>query len=115
MRNIRYKWTFLLLNTICSIYKCQEEVGNKTKGIKKYIIVLNVPNSTHGNSVVSLPRKPRNIKLSIKNHEILRAISLSLFDKQTLVSITGKAYNITTDNANAQIPIVLFNIERNMA
>lgn len=74
-----------------------------------------MPNSTHGNSVVSIPKKPRNRKFKIKNHDILREDSLSVVDIPILLSINGNIYNITTDNANAQMPIVLSNIERNIA
>lgn len=77
--------------------------------------MLNVPNSTQGNSVVSIPKKPRKIKLSIKNQENRRDDSLSVVDMPTQLSISGNIYNITTDNANAQIPIVLSKIERNIA
>lgn len=119
-----------MYNTICSTYigilyhglyfwldtyNCHAEAGKNTSGMKKYIKVLSVPNSTHGNSVVSLPIKPKNRKLSMKNQAILRADSLSLFDTPTQLSIIGKTYNITTDNTKAQIPIVLSSIERKIA
>jgi hypothetical protein len=33
----------------------------------RYIIVEKVPNSTHGNSAVSLPRKPGDTKLRVNS------------------------------------------------
>lgn len=37
----------------------------------KYTSVAKVPNSTHGYSAVSLPRKPKKIKFKVKNQKNL--------------------------------------------
>ena len=43
--------------------------GNTIKTSTKYTNVANVPNSTHGYSAVSLPRKPKKKKFSVKNQK----------------------------------------------
>lgn len=63
--------------------------GNTINTNIKYTIVLNVPNSTHGYSAVSLPRYPRKTKLRVKNQKKARYDSSKTFDIPTPQSIIG--------------------------
>jgi hypothetical protein len=47
------------------------ENGNTRNTSIKYVSVENIPNSTHGNSAVSLPKNPKNRKLHVKNQKNL--------------------------------------------
>ena len=51
----------------------------------------------------------------MKNQAIIRDAPLVLLDKPVLLSMSGYTYNTATDNAKAQIPMVLSGMERNIA
>lgn len=78
----------MLCTLFNKLYTCIEN-GKTIKTSTKYISVEKVPNSTHGNSAVSLPKKPRNMKLHVKNQKNCLCCPSSAFGIPMPQSIIG--------------------------